>query len=308
MDYRKFLSQKESLVLPYFGGTRVHDAKRGFRIAGEAEPGWWRFEIEGRRATPAERASPVDLGSLPAVRGHFACGWIIVDGRQLGRIALPPDDEPAALSKLTARRWHSGDLLFDTTDFEDDAELAARQALEDKRALGEVRGAAPSLRAAFGYALGMQIAGELRCPVSMRELTPHVIRIAQGGVDATREIIEALVEQRRREVETIRLRDTVGTVRVRSRAANPVERADDVLAQADARMLSCRRIQQGTMLDVTYEVDGERIMSIVEIDTFQVIDPGVCLAGAHGVLTLDAMPSVIREAIAEDHLNITRHG
>ena len=41
-------------------------------------------------------------------------------------------------------------------------------------------------------------------------------------------------------------------------------------------------------------------------DTFQVIDPGICLSGAHRVLTLDAMPSVVREAIEEDHLNITR--
>jgi hypothetical protein len=37
-----------------------------------------------------------------------------------------------------------------------------------------------------------------------------------------------------------------------------------------------------------------------------VIDPGICLSGAHRVLTLDAMPSVVREAIEEEHLNITR--
>jgi hypothetical protein len=47
-------------------------------------------------------------------------------------------------------------------------------------------------------------------------------------------------------------------------------------------------------------------MSLVDARTFQVIDPGICLSGAHRVLTLDAMPSVVREAIEEDHLNITR--
>jgi hypothetical protein len=48
-------------------------------------------------------------------------------------------------------------------------------------------------------------------------------------------------------------------------------------------------------------------MSIVDAGTLQVIDPGICLSGAHRVLTLDAMPSVVREAIDEDHLNIMRH-
>jgi hypothetical protein len=37
-----------------------------------------------------------------------------------------------------------------------------------------------------------------------------------------------------------------------------------------------------------------------------VLDPGVCLAGAHRVLTLDAMPSVVREAVEADVLVITR--
>jgi len=74
-----------------------------------------------------------------------------------------------------------------------------------------------------------------------------------------------------------------------------------------ARMLSCQRIERGHVLDVTYEVDGVRIISRVHAETLQVLDPGVCLSGEHGVLTLDAMPSVIREAIDEGHLNITRH-
>jgi hypothetical protein len=47
-------------------------------------------------------------------------------------------------------------------------------------------------------------------------------------------------------------------------------------------------------------------MSLVDSETLQVIDPGICLSGAHRVLTLDAMPSVVREAIEESHLNITR--
>jgi hypothetical protein len=65
-------------------------------------------------------------------------------------------------------------------------------------------------------------------------------------------------------------------------------------------------VRRKRRLDVTYEVDGTRIMSLVDSETLQVIDPGICLSGAHRVLTLDAMPSVVREAIEESHLNITR--
>jgi hypothetical protein len=196
-------------------------------------------------------------------------------------------------------------LLFDTIEFEDDAELAARDALEHQRPLGSVRGATPSLRAAFGYALGR--VGSRDIPLSMRELTPHVLAIAEQGLESVRAIAARLTDERRHATATQRLREALASLVVRDRAADPMQRADDVLEAAGARMLSARRIGGGAQLDVTYEIDGERIMSIVDIDTFQVIDPGVCLAGEHRVLTLDAMPSVVREAIAEDHLNITRH-
>ncbi|MBA3464465.1 MAG: hypothetical protein H0T46_31320 [Deltaproteobacteria bacterium] len=320
MDYRDFLAKQEPLVLPYFGGTRVDAKARTFRVEGQPALGWWRFQIDGRRAVPTEPASAhdIDLGSLPVLRGHWVDGWVVVDGKTLGKIALPPDDEPAPLSRVTARRWYSGDVLFETTEFEDDAELAAREALEHGRPLGDVKGVVPSLRAAFGYALGIAAARELSIDVTPRELASRVIAIADGGRAVVTEMFEALVEQRRREAEetrrriaeaeqAARLAGAVRGARVVERARDPVQRADEALASARARMLSCRRVAGGAQLDVTYHVDGERIMSIVDAQTLQVIDPGVCLSGAHRVLTLDAMPSVVREAIDDDALNITRH-
>lgn len=320
MDYNDFLTPTTiaPVVLPYFGGTRVDAKDRKFAVDGELAPGWWRFQIAGRRAVPMEPATPGDLGSLPIMRGHWVDGWIVIDGRTLGRFALPADDEPAALSRVTARRWYSDDLLFDTTEFEDDAELAARAALEDRRPLGDLKGIVPSLRAAFGYALGMIVARELSIEISLRELTPRVVQIAEGGRAVVTEMFEALLEARRREAEEQRHREAEtaaaqrlasavkGARVVRSRGHDPEQRADDVLDKARARMITCRRVAGGAQLDITYEVDGTRIMSLVETTTLQVIDPGICLSGAHRVLTLDAMPSVVREAIEEDHLNITR--
>jgi hypothetical protein len=331
VDYKSFLGDKPTVVLPYFGGTRVDSAERRLHVdAGEQQltPGWWRWKIEGRRAVAKKPESPIDLSALPAVRGHYCQGWVVVDGKKVERIALPPDDEPAPLSRVIARRWYSNDLIFDTTEFEDDAELAARTALEQRRPLGDVKGVVPSLRAAFGYALGMAVARELDIEATPRELTPHVARIADGGREVVAAIFASLLEQRRREAEEARLRaeEEMRRIEEAARAAaldeaaklarvvhrgrglrhDPERRADDVLEKAGARLLSARLVARGTQLDVTYEVDGTRIMSIVDVTTFQVLDPGICLSGAHRVLTLDAMPSVVREAIEDEHLNITR--
>jgi hypothetical protein len=316
-DFRRFLAASEPVVLPYFGGTRVDAADRRWRV--ESEPalqtGWWRFRIEGRRAVPIEPAPAGELAGLPAVRGHWTDGWIAVDGRRLERVALLPDDEPPPLGRVAARRWYSGDLVFDAVEFEDDAELGARHALEELRPLGALRGVAPSLRVAFGIALGAAIARELGAVVSVRELAPRAVAFADRGRDAVREWLAELVAERQRaeadahrRTEAIRREAAASTARALDRHGDPVQRADDALDGARARMVSCGRLERGARLDVTYEVDGTRVMSIVDAATLQVIDPGVCLGAGneYRALTLDAMPSVVREAIETDRLNITR--
>jgi hypothetical protein len=316
-DFRRFLAPKQPVVLPYFGGTRVDASDRRLRVSSELARGWWRFRIEGRRAVPTEPASPGELGALPVIRGHWVSGWIVVDGQTLWRIALPPDDEPPPLARVVARRWYSGDLVFDALAFEDDAEVVARRALEELRPIGELRGVVPSLRTAFGLALGCAIARELELPVTVRELLPRVVAIADAGRVALRDWLDELAAARaradadaRQRAEALRREAVAGTARVLAHHGDPVQRADDVLDGAGARMLSCRRLERGARLDVTYEVDGTRIMSIVEAGTLQVIDPGVCLGhgGEFRVLTLDAMPSVVREAIETGRLNLTRRG
>ncbi|MEP6862452.1 MAG: hypothetical protein ABJE66_17645 [Deltaproteobacteria bacterium] len=312
-DFRAFLAPNQPVVLPYFGGTRVDSAERRFRIEGVLESGWWRFRIEGRRAVAIEPSAPDSLDALARVRGHWIDNWIVVDSRSVIRVALPPDDEPAVFSRVATRRWYSGDHLFDSIEFEDAAEAGARDALAAERRLGDLRDVVPSLRVAFGIALGQRIAREAGVPLSVRELVPRAIQIAEHGRDGVRSWLAELEAERqraaelaRREAEQLRLATTAGTARAVPRSDDPIRRADEALDGAHARMITCRRLERGTRLDVTYDVAGTRIISMVDAETLQVLDPGICLSGAHGVLTLDAMPSVVREAIEEDHLNITR--
>ena len=303
VDFRSFLAPAEPVVLPYFGGSRVEAADRRLRLAEPVEPGWWRFRIEGRRAVALETAEPIDLADRPALRGHHAAGWLFSSGRQADRIALPPAEEPPPLARVTGRVWHSGDLLLDSIDFEDEAEEVARRALEEGRGIGDVRGIPPSLRAAFGFAVADAVGRELDIPITPREAGGRVQEIAEGGREAAAGLLRALAEERRRHDTEARAREI--RARVRQRRGDPVELADAALDAARARMLSCRRLGGGN-LEVRFQLDGERFVTIINGHTLQVLDAGICLSGADRELTLDSLPSVIREAMETDRLNITR--
>ena len=60
------------------------------------------------------------------------------------------------------------------------------------------------------------------------------------------------------------------------------------------------------MLEVTYRFLGERFISIIDEHSLQVIDAGICLSGSDRMVTLESLPSVIREGYENGELNITR--
>ncbi len=315
MDYTKFLAKKEILVLPYFGGARVEARDRRLRLKGEAEPGWWEFEVEGRNATPLRKTDAADISDLPATRGHYACGWLFSNGRDMGRFALPLDDEPEPLAPCTGRRWYSGHLLFDCVDFEDEAEDGARRALEEGAPIRDIKGVGPGLRAAFGFALVAAAARSEDIPVSPREAGPHVHDVADRGMAAAEDVVteiarqraewEALLAEERHERELIEVAHAA-RVRGARRARDIGDICDRVLMAAGARMLRWRRTGQD-MVEVTFEFMDERFISLVDARTLNVYDSGICLSGADQQLTLESLPSAIREAIDTGQLHITRH-
>ena len=318
MDYRKFLQKESACVLPYFGGTRVHDASRRLRVNVEQPPGWYRFAVKGRVATPVERADPPDLSRLDATYGHYAHGWVFSGGRQLGRVELVPEEEPPLLSPITTRHWHSGDLVFDSLEFETEAEDAVRQALEEERGIDELKGVAASLRAAFAFALAAKVGRGLEIRVSPREVSGAVLELARGGREVAVSVLRDLEERRR--LERVRL-DAWAAAEGRSPSprtgwrrpsaaadtASPVDRAARALDAAGADLVGSRSMGNG-MLEVTYRFMGERFISVVDEQSLQVVDAGICLSGSDREVTLESLPSVIREGVDTDQLHITRHG
>jgi hypothetical protein len=329
VDYRKFLGKEEERVLPYLGGAFLHAADRRLRLAAEPfAPGWYRFRIKGRDATPLGPADPEALEALPAVRGHLVGERLVREGAIAERLHFLPPEEPPRLSPCRARRWHSGELLFDTLDFESEAEEAARRALEEDASLAQVKSVPATLRAAFGYAVLEAESRRLGIPAAPAELRPHLGRVAELGRPEAERALRALAAERvlaaREMMELQRRRQVVvlaqqavaqqgqqavqGGWQRRGGEADAVARAEMALDAAGARMRSARGLGNGN-LEVIFTFMDERFISVVSMATLQVVDSGICLGHPprDDLVTLESLPSVIKEAIDTDRLVILRH-
>lgn len=309
MDYSKFLNKKEHVVLAYLGGPYAYGKDRKYRIAEPRPPaGFHRFEVRGRNAHAIEAVDSLDaslIGGLPKFRGHHVAERLV--DADVRRVALLPAEELPPFAIIRARRWHSGDLVFESQDFDGEVEETARLRLERIEPLGDVKGVPSSLRIAYGLALGTVVARREGIVVSLREISAHAVRIAEGGGEVARELVTNI--ERQRVVEADRIRARVLVQQRAERAAtigNAAERAEAALDAAHARMLSSRNLGDGN-LEVTWEFMDERFISVVDALSLHVYDSGVCLAGEDELVTLESLPSVIREAIETGALVITRH-
>lgn len=329
MDYRKFLGKEEERVLPYLGGAFLYAADRRLRLATEpAAPGWYRFRIKGREATSLGPAEPEALEALPAVRGHLVGERLVREGSIAERVLFLPAEEPPRLSPCKARRWHSGELLFDMLDFESEAEEAVRRALEEGTSLAQIKGVPATLRAAFAYAVLEAESQRIGIPAAPRELRPHLTQVAELGRPEAERALRALAAERvlaEREMRELRQRQDLvfraqqavqereqlaaqaGRQR-RGGEADAMARAEMALEAAGARMRSARGLGNGN-LEVIFTFMDERFISVVNMATLQVVDSGICLGHPprDELVTLESLPSVIKEAIDTDRLVILRH-
>lgn len=339
MDYRRFLGRAESAVLPYLGGPTVEAPARRLRLGEPTEPGWWCFEVKGRTAVARERAEPHGLEARPRVRGHLWGGRLVREGAVAEPLHLLPEEEPARFAPVQARRWYDGSLVFESVDFESEAEECVRRALEEGQSLSGLKGVAASLRAAFGYGV-LEVASQaLGIRFAPAEVRGQVLAVAEGGravaearlrrlaaereahlraLELKRRALEAVARaqaqreeaERRRLEEAARLEAELSRLRSRLGGRRPEqaqgqERVEQALESAGARLLHTRRLGHG-WLEVAFCFVGERFVCVVDGRTLQVVDAGICLAGADREVTLESLPSVIREAVDTDRLVITR--
>lgn len=321
VDYRKFLGKREEVVAPWLGGASVDLPDRRLRLSTRPEKhGWYRFEVKGRGALVLGAAEPVDLSGLPRVRGVVWGERLVTDGARAEPLHLLPEEEPPLFAPVTARRWHGGELLFEQLDFESEAEGQVRAALADGASLDDVKGVSAPLRAAFAYALGVKEARRLGIAVAAVELKPSLRRIATEGAAGAGAALRGLVAERElalRELRELnerraaeRLREEVRKAREeRAKHRGSLEdRLFDALDAAGGRLESHRRLGEARV-EVVFRFMDTRFVSIVDADTLQVIDSGICLGHPprDDLVTLESLPSVIKEAIDTDALVILRY-
>lgn len=327
MDYKRFLQiEEQRLTLLYLGGLVAfaqpskQQASRSLRLASAPtlEPGFYAATVKGRRAELGAPADAYDLTTLPREVGHWAHGYLALPGGRAERVELLGNAEPELLAPVRARRHETRALLFEESLFESEAEGAARDALERGEGLRELKAMSPALRTAFAIATASREARRLQLEIAPSELG-QLGSIADGGAVAARAILQTILDRRNLELERIartQQRTTqeelarIAATRAAQRRQSdtnlaPLERAERALAAAGAALLSGRNLQGGT-LEVRYSFMGERFVSVVDALTLHVFDAGVCLAGADEEVTLESLPSVLREAIEGGELVITR--
>lgn len=326
IDHRKFLGAGGSATVLYLGGRSVYDAKRPLVLSPDADaarpPGFYSATISGRRATLGPPAEPFELGDLPAEVGHFAAGYLAGPRGRVVRLELLGQPEPEPLAPVRAREHESGALLHHEVLFETEVEGAARERLFAGAGLGELSGVGATLRFAFAIATTARVARELSLPLSPLEVLPVLADIADRGPDAAQAALAGLLQRRAEEHERAAARARDEHLRAIGQAArrasqtatargprSPEERADAALRAAGAALLGVRDLGgtgRGHQLEVRFRFSGERFISVVDASTLHVFDAGICLDGADEELTLESLPSVIREAIDDGCLVITR--
>jgi hypothetical protein len=321
MDYRRFLDRTEEVVGPVVHGY-AWLADRRARIQGDATPsGWFKVRVRGRDAEALAPASDDEragaLARLPRLRGHAfgtTAGLTLAHGGD-GALPVdlaPSDQDPPLLAPLTARRWPVGDLLlWEGVEWEGEAEEQARQALEAGRGLADVKGAPASLRAAFAFAAAEAAARQLGIPAQPVELRRWLRDIADGGRAAAEAALRALARERAAFTEAAAANAAAAAQRARTPAPDTAPLRLEALVEESLRgagaYLGAMRRLGGGLAEVRWTFLGHRFISVVEERGLQVVDSGVCLAGSDRLVTLDSLPGVIREAIDQDALVITRH-
>ncbi len=324
MDYRRFLAKDDLLVLPYLGGPTVDAADRRLKVTPFEPPGWYRFKVRGRDAEKVEPADPPELGHLPAVHGFFFDGRLVSGGARAELLFLIPGDEPARFAPITARRWPSGELLFDTSDFESEVESQVREALATDLSLRAAKGVPAPLRAAYGYALFAQVAARVALPFSPAEVRPHLAAVADEGPARAEAVLRALeaervvarremAEMERRRAERLAAAEVAAEREARQQrfaqhARDAEDRAARALDAAGARLEVSRRLGP-LQLEVIFRFMDQRFICLVDAATLQVIDSGICLGHPprDAWVTLESLPSVIKEAIDDGALVILRY-
>ncbi len=273
MDYTQFLQKPgEVLKLPYFGGKSICDDKLTYRLRETLQPGWYQFRKSGRYLTVDGAIEPeLEAWKLQRVSGYVMSGRIIGNDFQARLFGLPADVDLPKFTPVSARKWFDGHLLYSGQEFETEIETKVRDAFEEERSIDGSKGATPALAQAF------------LLESTQRALAREAERRAREEADRQKRVAELARWQ-----ETLEGRISLA------------------LSHTGAELVNWRRNGQRQAV-VRYRLGGRRFECVIDTESLQIVDAGICLSGADEELNLSSLPSAVREAIESGQLHVFRH-
>lgn len=272
MDYRQFLQEPdERLRLPCFGGKSVCDDRLTYRLREPLRPGWYQFRKSGRYLDVDGPIEPeLDPWKLPRVTGYVMNNQIIGNDFQGRLFGLPADSDFPKFTPVSACKWFDGHLLFDGQEFETEVETKVRDAFEEERGIEDIKGITPALAHTF-------------------------------VLESTQRALAREAERRARE-EAERQKQAAELARWQETLEGRISLA---LSHTGAELVNWRRNGQRQAV-VRYRVGGRRFECVIDTESLQILDAGICLEGADEDLNLSSLPSAVREAIESGQLHVFR--
>lgn len=287
------------VVAPWLGDRTLGLGARRWELVGRrpAEHGWYAFATQGRRAWLKSMESGV-VPEADALRWRVR--GIPIGDRFVADDARVPVDEAdllaaceplhlldAGLGRFQAvyagRAYEGGPLVYAQPALPDDAASEVLRVWEDGgRDLGAVRGVTPALELAF--------------------------RLLWQQRDEAEGLRRAAEQERERRA----LLERVGTAEGRRSlaAVDFPAAAGAALEAGGAELLDTKPGPNRGEMVVRFRTASLRFECVCDAATLQILDAGICLREAgrvwDRVLTLESLPSVVREAIATRRLHVYR--
>lgn len=305
VNWRDLLGDGDERVVvsPWLGGRSVRVGSRAWRLHGRLPPtpGWYRFQVDGRRAELLEEAEPEPDKLAFVQRGFVVGNRFVADHARVDTnpASIVQSSEPIGLVPVHVERFQrvsagriaeGAPLVYREDEFplgpEDEVAAAFVDGLESVNHIPKVP---PALDAAFRLERWRRIEARRRREQARREAE------RQAATDAVRELHGD--GETRRQV-----------------AGHDFEAAATAaLAIGGARYLDHRRAPEPQEMVVQFSVDGARFECSCDAQTLRIIDSGICLIDhetderGDAYFTLESLPAVIRQARDEGRLVVFRH-
>ena len=310
MSWKDLLqSEGTPQVFPWVGSKYLWDQNRRWTIFGQLPPehGWYFFSVGGNRKAilVCQAEQPPDFDKWT----ELSYGYLVGDRLIPDDVRVNPD--PKKLIKQTHRVFlvelglelftravvakYGPDLIFLRQEFPLGPEDEVLRAYQDRKdSVADIPKVTPALDLAFRW-----------------------VSLQRSLAEKRREEMERLrvEEERRREIKARQeeAMKMVGTAAGR-RAVAEVDfetAAKAALALSGAGLLACRPSRNRDEMVVQYRFQHRRFECVVDRRTLRIVDAGVCLTDHAGVkgdtwLSLESLPAVIREGMANDELVVDR--